>query len=807
LSELLVAWVVFPAVQLLLWFGCGSLALRVVPAGAGRGGGGRAAPSRGPSNLLSFAKAGELLAIVSPLEGTRPTAPTALAIPLGFCVVVIAGGFTTALPALAPWTTPVVVALAFAGLAVARPWRGRRPSPWLVGALIGVFAVYAAPIVLSGSATFAGYIKLDDTATWLALTDRVMEAGRSLDGLGPSSYEATLDFNLADGYPIGVFIPLGVGQALVGMDPAWLIQPYMASLSVLLAIGLWNLAGRLLESDRARFAVVLVAAQPALLYGYYLWGGIKEGAAAALIALIGCLLPQAAGDARGARATLPLALAIAALVSALSLAGGVWVGPMLLVSLVALAAGASASEGGRRALILFALVAAMSVPVFTGGALLPPTSSPLDDADASGNLAGPLSPLQALGIWPSGDFRFEPDEMSATIALCVFTGAAALGALVIAFRRRAWDLAAYLAGLPAAAVAIALVGSPWVDAKALAIASPGLLFAALLGAAWAWSDRRQILGAGVGAFIVAGVVWSNALAYSDVNLAPRGQLAELEEVASVVESEGPVLMTEYQPYGVRHFLRDADAEGASELRRRLVPLADGSSLAKGLWADTDDFSASAFEPYESLVLRRSPEQSRPPGEFSLAWAGDFYEVWERDEAAEAASARLPLGDARSPVAVPGCSEVRDLAATDGAGRLLAARSAAPAFVGLSESREGVLTAQVDLVPGMYEIWLEGSTRSRAEMSVDGKRVAIASQMLNNEGLYVELGRADLSAGPHAVSIELAGSGLAPGTGAQQDAKATLALRPVSGEGSVEEFASTEFRQICGESWDWVEAVP
>ena len=49
-------------------------------------------------------------------------------------------------------------------------------APWAIAAAAGVFAVYAAPIVLSGEATFAGFIKLDDTATWLALTDRVARA-------------------------------------------------------------------------------------------------------------------------------------------------------------------------------------------------------------------------------------------------------------------------------------------------------------------------------------------------------------------------------------------------------------------------------------------------------------------------------------------------------------------------------------------------------------------------------------------------------------------------------------------------------
>ena len=82
------------------------------------------------------------------------------------------------------------------------------------------------------------------------------------------------------------------------MDAAWLIQPYMALLAVLLALALWDLGGRLLTSARARALVVFAAAQPALLYGYYLWGGIKELAAAALIALVACLAFRAGSAAR-----------------------------------------------------------------------------------------------------------------------------------------------------------------------------------------------------------------------------------------------------------------------------------------------------------------------------------------------------------------------------------------------------------------------------------------------------------------------------------------------------------------------------
>lgn len=106
------------------------------------------------------------------------------------------------------------------------------------------------------------------------------------------------------------------------------------------------------------------------------------------------------------------------------------------------------------------------------------------------------------------------------------------------------------------------------------------------------SGRRVEAGVAA-ALVTGGVLWSNALAYRDVNLAPRDQLAELEQVGREFAGQGPSLMTEFQPVGVRHFLRRLDAEGASELRRRLVPLRDGTTLAKLEYANLDSFSRTA----------------------------------------------------------------------------------------------------------------------------------------------------------------------------------------------------------------------
>src|SRR5207248_11419245 len=148
----------------------------------------------------------------------------------GFALVVVAAQFATLSDATAELAGPLVCVLAGAGLVFAWRWRDG-PDPWLIGVGLAVFFVFAAPVLLSGQATFAGYIKLDDTATYFAMTDRVMEHARSLTGLAPSTYEATLATTVRLGYPTGSLMPVGIGHSLFSYDIAWLFQPYLAFLA------------------------------------------------------------------------------------------------------------------------------------------------------------------------------------------------------------------------------------------------------------------------------------------------------------------------------------------------------------------------------------------------------------------------------------------------------------------------------------------------------------------------------------------------------------------------------------------------
>ena len=761
----------------------------------------------------------------------------------GLALIIVAGQLATVSDATAELATPLVIALALVGVAVAVGTRRLRPEPWTLAAALGAFAVFGAPVLLSGEATFTGYIKLDDTATWLAITDRVMEHGRSLGGLAPSSYEAALDFNFGNGYPIGAFLPLGVGAAATAHDPAWLFQPYLAVLGGMLALGLSVAAAPLVPSTRVRALVAFVAAQPALLVGYSLWGGAKEVVAAALLPLVAAVAadivrqPAPSGEVRSdsavgvVRELIPLAVASAAVIAVLSVGGAAWLAPLLFPAAVVLGRWVGARTSLRRAGAFVVMALALIVPALALGGAVAPWARPLTSDESLGNLLGPLSVLQVVGIWPSGDFRLDPELEGLTGALIAVSVGAALGGTALAIRERAWPLLTYAGGTLAACAAIVVVGSPWVDGKALAIASPCVVLLAVAGAAAAARRGRvdAVVGLGLLIAIGAGVVWSNVLAYREVTLAPRDQLAELEAIGGRVAGQGPTLMTEYQPYGVRHFLRDAEPEGSSELRRRRIPLRDGSIVGTGRYADTDELDPAALLAYRTLVLRRSPVQSRPPDPYRLVFRGESYEVWQRrGPTTGVVLEHIGLGTGTDPLDTPRCAAVRRLARRAGAGARLAAATRPPptvapltralrptAWDAAGPGRNRVLprgSGELELrikVPALdrYVVWLGGSVRPRLDLLVDGEPAGSVRHRINNSGQWASLGTVDLARGAHEVVVRLAEPDLHPGSGGQPLAIGPLALsRAEAAEARITRVKPRRFRRLCDRRWDWIELL-
>ena len=116
----------------------------------------------------------------------------------------------------------------------------------------------------------------------------------------------------------------GVARALTGIDIAWVFQPYLACCAAAVALCLYALMAPLIASPRMRALLVFLAAQSALLYGYSLWGGIKELTAAFLLVL-GVALAAAIARRRPARPRelFPLTIAAGALIQTLGVGAAV----------------------------------------------------------------------------------------------------------------------------------------------------------------------------------------------------------------------------------------------------------------------------------------------------------------------------------------------------------------------------------------------------------------------------------------------------------------------------------------------------
>jgi hypothetical protein len=767
---------------------------------------------------------------------------TSLLLPSGFALLIVVTTLATLGSATANLATPAIVVLALAGLAVGARGREWRVSRAGVAAVIGVFAVGAAPVLLTGQATFAGYTQLDDISTFLGLASYAIDHGRDVAGVPPSTFEATLG-NLTVGYPLGSFIPLAAVRPLVGQDLAWVWQPYLTYVLATLAMSLWALAKPVVTDARLRTVVVFVAAQPALLYAYLLQGGVKELVAASLAALAAALGAELVRERGRGRLALPLAVAAAALVSDLNVGAVAYLGPLAVaVAVGALVAGSPRRKregkrwfrrravvvgGGAAVAVVTVVVVLLATSGFvSGGTLL------LQNKSDIGNLFHPLDWRQVAGIWPSGDFRngIGQGRPLALLLIAVLAPAALFG-VAWTLRRRLLGPLVFAVTVVAALAGLATFGSsPWVNAKALAIASPAVVLLAVLGACLLIEGRRlRLLGALGLACIAGGVLWSNWLAYRDVKLAPRDRLAELATIGNKFAGAGPTMINEYEPYGARYFLRRLDPEAPAEFRRRVVPLRSGQGLGKDQWAPLDEFQLPALLVYRTIVVRRSPGESRPPAVYSLRWSGRYYDVWQRPvELRSRVLSYSIFGDQLNAGALPPCGLVRQLAqvARRGHARLVAAVRAPAVVADLSgaarppswpfspgppgqlyPSRPGTARLTV-VVPasGEYDAWVQGSFGRGLSVSIDGRPVGSTRDELSFVGQWIRFGARALAAGTHQLELRYPGGSLRPGSGQQPETVGPVALVPRVPRSQLLDVGPERAKSLCVTPLDWLEVV-
>lgn len=757
----------------------------------------------------------------------RVIAPV-LILPIGGAALVCVTQVTTISSVIAPATVWVVAALTVGGLVIGRSrLASLRDARWAAGAALAVFLVASMPVIATGTPSFAGYTVLGDTAVHLSGAEELPQRARDAADLAPSNYAVTFQsYYDVNAYPAGGTAALGALARAVRVDPAWVFQPFLGVMLVLLTFAIAGLAEPPLKSRRKAAIVALVAAQPALLIAFAMQGGIKEIVVSAMLAALAASIPVAAACDANARAAVPLAVAAAAVVGALGPAGAVWAVPLVAGWLVLTALGGRSSRSlavSVAVVVLVGFVLVSQTLVLLGTATTVATS--VATTGEIGNLLRALDLDQSLGVWLTGDFRVAPTGVPLALtrlgeALVVV---AAVFGVVWCYRRRAWVPLLYAATMAAGAVVVLLRGSPWADAKALAILSPAILTIAMLGIT-GHLDRHRIVGTTAVGVLLLGVLASNALIYRSASIAPHDRLAELAELGDQLAGQGPVLLSEFEEFGP-YFLRDAQPEPG--------PLAvgtpgDTARTGRAAAADLDGMTMADYQKYPVLITRRGPIGSRPSSIYERVGGTEHYDVWRRTGRPEDVLVHVPLGEGpRSPSSAMSCEQAEELGrAARAAGGTLVVSESRP-VLSVNPGRDnpptgwrrdpndaaltlpvggGAARATVEVaVAGRYEVWLEGSIGRATEVAIDGRTVGVVRNRLGGRRVAERIGDVALSAGTHSVSVGRRRAGLSPGNGGL-----FRPLGPVylvkQGPTATRVVAPSAWAELCDSRLDWAEVV-
>ena len=212
--------------------------------------------------------------------------PNALLAPIGLAVMVVAVTPVYRLGGNAHMAAPLVVLIAAAGALLARRSLKSRLQPgWTAFAAgAGAYALYLAPVALSGHWSWAGYEFVNDTAANLIFTEHVASTGVVAPHSLNSTTAAIAATPIELKYPLGAHFLVATVRQLSWAPLAAVYQPAMAAIAGVAAMSFAELLRRVgLPSALAALAAVLAVASN-LLYRYVMHGAVKEILVVALLA-------------------------------------------------------------------------------------------------------------------------------------------------------------------------------------------------------------------------------------------------------------------------------------------------------------------------------------------------------------------------------------------------------------------------------------------------------------------------------------------------------------------------------------------
>ena len=376
---------------------------------------------------------------------------------------------------------------------------------------------------------------------------------------------------LNQGYPLGphsivVALNKGLGIGLVqGFSGLTVAVAVLASLTALAAFRELPLLPRTAGALLVGLAYVVAS--------YFAQGAFKETMQALFLLAFVLALREAESSWTSSLRFVPAALIAIGSIYTYSFPGLIWLGGAAvfwcLANLVSAVGGDDREDSPGResprsetgpaarqlglALLVFVVLALPEI-----GRMLDFHSFETFDPNGPGlgNLFGQISPFEALGIWPSGDFRLAPGDGAVPAVayyLGIAFGLALFGyGLVQLWRRRE---TAILAGVAAAALAYAaarLGGTPYTAAKAIEIAAPLVALMVLLpllesiarflshGIGEKGTTRSLVGPAAATVFIAAAGVCS-LLALANAPVGPTSYSSKLSDYRRLV-GEGPTVV-------------------------------------------------------------------------------------------------------------------------------------------------------------------------------------------------------------------------------------------------------------------------
>lgn len=761
---------------------------------------------------------------------------------IGFLLMAVLGSLTTISTATAPYTAIGFGVICLLGLVISAIWfRGhlRFDRLPLIAGLITYF-LFSLPTLANGNPSWAGWIKLDDDSSFLAVTDRLMNVGRTVPFPISSTFDRLLQTFFASeasghfSYPVGTFIPFGVVTKLTGVERAWVFQPYLAFAAALVAM-MFVLILRTHISHRILIvAMASISAMASTIYSYVMWGGIKEIVIIIPLTLLGYSIFVALSSKDGRENYLYALIALMGIFVVGGTAGIGYAAPILFIGVLTILW----RRNRQYFVYLFGATGVLAVVIIlllrSGNKSITNLFIPI--IGDNGNLVKPLNLGQIVGIWPSQDFRLDPVNKPLTAVLILTALLLVISGIYFSIRNSQWMLPSLVASCTAVVATSYFWGGIWLTGKAIAVASPVFLLSASVGAYDLWVEvgrdswnkyapyRFRTFVVVMAALVGGGVVVSDVFTYKNVWLAPYAQQNELRNIGKMFAGQGPTLMTEYSVYGSRYFLRNIGAEAASELRVHVIPTRDGNQVPRGFAADIDLFDPATIDYYNLLVLRKSPNGSRPPLNYNLAWSGAHYQVWKKIPGVIVRKS-LPLGTIFYPAAVPTCSAVTTFLAdrtksekiymavrnpvyvVDFAGAELPAnwQSMATYTGGVHFSGPGAFNRNFTVgATGKYGMWIAGSYPGRLRILVDGSQVYSGHSVLESN-LYLTnpLNQVELSTGSHVLTVVYDQPKLMPGSDSPSQFGPIYLANQTAGDVKVKAVSVSRIPELCKLNLDWI----